>query len=175
MRWRIPLVAVLALFTLAAVSCDRPPPTAPESASVTETTPLFLKGGIGAVVTKGDIGCALIDGYGNAYPPDYTGNCGTEVGTWSRNGTAIFTTKMTGVPNPTGRTIHYGPFDVGSGDVLAANADLAPGPYPCYLLGADRDFDNFLATTNWRQTLTPSGGATITCVYTDKFAFAWPD
>jgi hypothetical protein len=173
MRSRIPLLLALAAFV--AVSCESSPPTEVEPDAVTESTPLFLKGGIGAVVTKGDIGCALIDGYGTTYPPDYTGNCGTEIGTWSRNGTAIFTTKMTGVPNPTGRTIHYGPYDIGSGEVAEANADLAPGPYPCYLLGADRDFDNFLATTNWRQTLTPSGVATIPCSYTEKFAFTWPD
>ncbi len=171
---RKPLI-LIALTIFVVTSCDEQSPTATDADAVAELTPTFAAGGIGAVVTKGDIGCAVIDGNGNSFPTDWTGDCGTEVGTWSRNGNAVWSTRMTGVPNPTGRTIHYGPFDVGSGDVFAANADLAPGPYPCYLLGADRDFDNFLATMNWHETLTPSGVATITCVYTDKFAFQWPD
>ncbi len=173
MRWKVPLL--LTLFAFMAAGCEQEPPTAPDEAGVTATAPAFLMGGIGAVVTKGDIGCAVIDGYGNVFPPDYMGDCGTEIGTWSRNGNAIWTTRMTGVPNPTGRTIHYGPYDLGSGEAAAANAYLDPGPYPCFLLGPDRDFNNFLATTQWHETLTPSGVATITCIYSEKFAFQWPD
>jgi len=173
MRWKVSLL--LTLLAFAAASCEREAPTAPTGDAAASPAPTFAKGGIGAVITKGDIGCAVIDGYGNSFPPDSLWDCGHEVGTWSRNGTAIWTTRMTGVPNPTGRTIHYGPYDLGSGEVAAANAFLDPGPYPCYLLGADRDFDNFLATTNWHETLTPSGVATITCIYNERFAFQWPD
>lgn len=172
MRWRIPLVVSLAL--LVVVSCNEQPPTAVVEDSAV-TTPVLAAGGLGAVVTLGDIGCYSIDGNGDYYPPTFDGSCFRETATYSQNGNSTWTMRMSGVPNPTGKTIHYGPYFVGSGQAAADYSFLDPGPYPCAVLGPDRDFDNFLYTTNWRQILTPSGEAITTCIYSEKFAWQFPD
>lgn len=177
MRWRTPfLLAAVAFMT---VGCEQEPPTAPDGASVTATAPAFLMGGIGAVVTRGDIGCGLIDGYGNVFPPPvdgmWVGDCGHEVATYGPNGNAVWVMRYSGVPNPTGRTLHYGPYDIGNGEVAESWSFIAPGPYPCGVLGPDRDIYNPLYTIKWKQVLTPSGEATLTCHYTKKFEFQWPD
>ena len=173
MRWQFPLVLLLIAFV--AVSCEQQPPTAPDGAAVAASAPSFAAGGLGAVVTLGDIGCYAIDGNGDYFPPTFNGNCWRETATYSRNGNSTWTMKMSGVPNPTGRTIHYGPYYIGSGQAAADLSFLDPGPYPCALLGADRDFNNVLYTTNWHQVLTPSGEATTTCVYSKQFEYQWPD
>ncbi|HSM16910.1 MAG TPA: hypothetical protein VK845_07925 [Gemmatimonadales bacterium] len=168
MRWRIPVVFILALFV--AVSCDQQPAEPSSAAAVVQSAPTFAAGGLGATVVRGDIGCALIDGDGDYYPPFFDGNCGTEVATYSRNGNAVFIMRMSGVPNSTGRTVHYDPYNPGW-RVVQDNPDLAPGPYPCYLLGPERDFNNFLMTTQWHSVVTASGEATFTCIYSTKWAY----
>ncbi len=177
MRWRLPFLLVLVAFV--AVSCQDQSPTAVETGAVTATTPSFAAGGIGAVVTKGDIGCGLLDGYGNAFPPTvdgmFVGDCGHETATYSQNGNSLWVMRYGGVPNPTGRTLFFGPYDVGSGEVAESWAFLDPGPYPCCVLGPDRDPYNPLCTTKWKQVLTPSGQATLTCTYAKQFEFQWPD
>jgi len=172
MRWRIPAVFTLALFV--AVSCDQQPIEPSSAAAAVPVTPLFAAGGLGSTVVRGDIGCWLIDGDGDYYPSTPTGSCGTEVSTYSRNGNAVFIMRMSGVPNSTGRTVHYDAYNPGW-RVVQENPDLAPGPYPCYLLGPERDFDNFLMTTNWHGVVTASGEATMTCVYSEKWKYQGPD
>ena len=136
-------------------------------------TPIFAKG---AVVYRGDIGCGVVDGNGDWFPagwPDVALPCGTEVSTYSNNGNASLTVRASGVPNPTGKTIHWGPYNPGAAWV--ASYDLPGPPYPCFLLGPDRDLENPLFTVNWHAVVTPSGQATLTCQYSKKWEFQWPD
>jgi len=175
MRKRTPVGLILVLTLLATVSCEQRQPVEPTSdVALVTSAPMLATAGHGAVVTRGDIGCALIDGDGDYFPPAYDGNCGTEVATYSANGNAVWTMRASGVPNSTGTTVHWGPYNPGW-RVIQDNPDMAPGPYPCFLLGPDRDFNNFLATVKWHEVVTPSGEATITCIYSEKWAYQGPD
>ncbi len=61
------------------------------------------------VIFRGDEGCGVLDGEGKRFPPDWPNNvltCGTEVATYSKNGNATVRVQVSGVPNPTGRTVH---------------------------------------------------------------------
>ncbi len=162
---RTPILIILALFV--AVSCDRQPAEPPSETAAVLEAPTFAAVGLGAVVTLGDIGCALVDGDGDYYPENFDGNCGVEVATYSKNGNAVWTMRMSGVPNSTGKAVHWGPYNPGW-RVVQDSPDLAPGPSPCYMLGPDRDFNNMLMTTNWHEVVTPSGEATVTCIYSKK-------
>jgi len=171
MRWQIPVVFIPAL--LVAVSCDRQPAEPSSSADVTPPAPAFAMGGLGATVVHGDIGCFLIDGNGDYYPSTFDGSCGTEVSTYSENGNAVAIMRASGAPNSTGRTVHFGPYNPGW-RVVQDNPGLAPGPYPCYLLGPERDFNNFLMSTNWHEVVTPTGEITFTCIYSARWAYHGP-
>ena len=145
----------------------------------TVAAPAFLHGSNpansnGAVVFRGDIGCAVVDGNGNWFPQTFDLPCGTEVATFSANGNAKVTVQASGAPNPTGKTIHWGPYNPGP-DWVASYPELTGPPYPCFLLGPDRDLDNPLFTLNWQATVTPSGQATLTCHYKKQWEFQWPD
>ena len=175
---------VAALVMLVGIACSQSP-TAPSDAAVFSPlvtgaamgTEGHTPGGPGAVVVRGDYGCGVVDGLGNWFPenfPDEGVNCGTEVATYSKNGNAKLTVQASGVPNPTGRTVHWGPYNPGWAWAASYEPDLTGPPYPCYLLGPDRDFDNPLFTVNWHATVTPSGQATLTCIYSKKWEFTFP-
>ncbi|MHC4094411.1 MAG: hypothetical protein ACYSVY_29775 [Planctomycetota bacterium] len=108
--------------------------------------PLFNNG---AVLFRGDFGCAVIDGEGNWFPENYLEPpdfpalfCGTEVATFSKNGNASLTVRASGVPNPTGKTVHWGPYNPGQDWADSYLPDITEPPYPCFVLGPDRDLDN---------------------------------
>jgi len=128
----------------------------------------------GATVTRGDIGCAVIDGNGEWFPQSFDLPCGTEVATFSRNGNAKVTVQASGAPNPTGKTVHWGPYNPGP-DWIASYPELSEPPYPCFLLGTDHDLENPLFTVKWHATVTPSGEATLTCQFSTKWEFQWPE
>lgn len=172
MRWRTLVVLIPALFV--AASCDQPPVEPTSATALAPSSTAFLAGGFGATVVRDDPGCYLIDGNGDYFPATFDGSCGQEVSTYSRNGNAVFIMRMSGVPNSTGRTVHYDPYNPGW-RVVQDNPDLAPGPYPCYLLGPERDFSNFLMTTQWHSVVTASGESTMTCIYSEKRKYQGPD
>ncbi len=131
-----------------------------------------------AVVFRGDLGCGLIDGNGEWFPAGFPDTdwleCGTEVATYSKNGNARVSVHTSGVPNPTGRTIHWGPYNPGA-DWVASYPGLPGPPYPCIVAGPSRDFVNdLLYTVNWHATVTPSGEATLTCIYSKQWEFEFP-
>lgn len=169
MRWRIAIVGVLALSV--AISCNQQPVEPLQDAGTT------LMNNKGAVVFRGDVPCAVIDGNGDWFPPGFPEEgipCGTEVATFSKNGNAKATIQASGAPNPTGRTVHWGPWNPGQA-MVDLWPDLNGPPYPCFLLGPERDFENPLFTVNWHATVTPSGQATLTCIYQEKWAFRCED
>jgi hypothetical protein len=166
MHWRISIIGVLAL--LVAVSCDQQPI---EPQQELGTTMLNNKG---AVVHRGEIGCAVVDGNGNWFPPTFDLPCGTEAATFSRNGNSIVTVRASGVPNPTGRAVRWGPYNPGQ-DWVASYPELTGPPFPCFTLGPDYDLNNPVFTVNWHETLSRSGQATLTCIYQKKFEFRCED
>jgi len=143
--------------------------TTPTELSETVSAPVFNNG---AVVFRGDIGCAVVDGNGDWFPQTFDLPCGTEVSTYSRNGNAKVTVQASGAPNPTGKTVHWGPYNPGR-DWVASYPELDGPPYPCFMFGPDRTTE--LYTVNWKATVTPSGQGTLTCIYSKKWEFQWPD
>ena len=129
----------------------------------------------GASVHKDEIGCRVIDGEGNWFPD--TGwdlPCTREVATNSKNMNAMIVVMASGVPNPTGKTVHWGPYNPGAA-WAAEYPDLEGPPYPCFLLGTDYDLDNPLFTINWSASVTPSGEGKLVCHYQKRWEFQWPD
>ena len=129
----------------------------------------------GAVVVQGELGCGVLDGSGNFYPEDFPNTvlpCNVEVATYGRNANASLTVRASGVPNDTGRTVHWGPYNPGPALAAWYDADYPDDvpPYPCILAGPSRDFVNdILYTVNWHAAVTPSGEATFQCNYSKKW------
>jgi hypothetical protein len=171
------------------VGCE-PDPSAPEmETQAVEVTALFsspFMGNMGlelgaslnngATVNKNEIGCQVVDGLGNWFPAaaDYSLPCNHEVATYSKNGNAMIVVRASGVPNPTGKMVRWGPDNPGE-DWAASYPDLQTGPYPCYLLGPDYDMKNPLLTIKWSASVTPSGEAKLVCHYQKKWEFQSPD
>lgn len=177
MRWK-PL-SLLTIIALGLWACDQtslqPVPDASE-ASLAELGTV-VAGDNGATVVKGDWGCGVIDGLGNWFPegyPDEALFCGTEVATNSKNLNAKITVRASGVPNPTGKLVRWGPYNPGH-DWAASYPQLPGPPYPCFLLNVDRDFENPLYTVNWSAWVTPSGEATLVCHYKKQWDFQLPE
>lgn len=126
-----------------------------------------------AVIHKGEIGCPVIDGEGYWFPGDWSLPCKIEVATNSKNLDAMIVVEATGVPSPTGKTVHWGPYNPRY-DWAASYPELSGPPYPCYLLGADYDLDNPLFTIHWKAWVTPEGNAKLVCQYQKKWEFQWP-
>ena len=128
-----------------------------------------------AVVFRGVLGCGVIDGDGNWFPMDYGPDsslpCWHELATYSKNGNAKITMQVKGVPNSTGKTVHWGPYNPGH-DWKSWYPEITDGPWPCIVAGPSRDFVNdLLFTVNWHATVTPSGHATLTCIYSKKWEY----
>ena len=163
------------------VGCE-PDPAGPEmDAGVVAPVPAFfapMAGYMGlnngAAVHHDEIGCQLIDGEGYYFPGDWSLPCNIEVATNSKNLNAMIVVHASGVPNPTGKMVVWGPYNPGS-DWAASYPDLSGPPYPCFLLGADYDLDNPLFTVKWSASVTPSGEAKLTCHYQKKWEFQWPE
>ena len=108
-------------------------------------TALFMGSGTqtthagGALVMTPGFGCALINGDGGVH---FTTDGGmVNVESRGRTATASITCGASGVPNETGALMTFDHDSTG---------------YMCTVLGAGE-------TKNWRQVLTPSGHAALTC------------
>ena len=167
MRWSR-LIPCAALAGALAGACDGTPvdPPLDDKASI-------LSSSQGAVVHHDEIGCAVIDGSGSWFPPPpnlFTLPCGTEIATNSSGLNASITVRASGVPNPTGKIVQWGPYNPGQ-DWVDSYPDLSGPPYPCFLLGTDYDLNNPLFTVKWTALVTPSGEATLSCQYSEKWEF----
>ena len=136
---RIVLCVALAA-TLAA--CGESPPTSPTDTGDFGGGTISTAGGNssnGAVVHHGEEGCAVVDGNGDLFPPppdEFTLPCGTEVATFSKNLNAKITVHASGVPNDTGKIVHWGPYNPGQA-WMDLYPELSGPPYPCYLFGTE--------------------------------------
>jgi hypothetical protein len=130
---------------------------------------------MGATVNRNEIGCRIPDGVGEWFPDDgWTLPCTMEIATNSKNMNAMIIVKASGVPNPTGRTVRWGPFNTPQVWADGYAPDVTEPPYPCFLLGPDYDLANPLYTINWWSYVTPSGEAKLVCHYQKKWEFQWP-
>ena len=173
------VVIALALLGLA-VGCE-PDPASLDLDTVEPAPALFapmtanMGSDMGAVIHKGDIGCRVVDGAGNWFPEDgWTLPCTIELATNSKNLNAMIIVNASGVPNPTGKMVRWGPDNPGQVWADSYLPDLTEPPYPCYLLGTDYDLDNPLFTINWWAYVTPSGEGKLVCHYQKKWEFQWP-
>ena len=124
----------------------------------------------------------MLDGAGMFFPADFSLPCGTEVATFSDGMNATISVQAKGVPNPTGATVLWGPYNVGGTEWAAQFDGSIPGfpildgpPYPCFLLGTDYDLANPLWTVKWSAHVTPGGNASLVCQYSEKWAFHCED
>jgi len=148
-------------------ACDSPPTAVQD----VEALGVLMKAegmGHGAIVMRGG-DCAVIDGTGAFFLIP----CTVEVATYSPNGNALAVAHASGVPNPTGQVVFWGPNDPGW--EYAATWEeyfgITTPPYPCYVLGPQGEA---LFTVNWSAMVTPSGEATMTCHYSKKWEYQWP-
>ena len=127
----------------------------------------------GATVNHGMPGCSVLDGFGAWFPVD----CGMENATYSKNGNATIEVDAKGVPNETGKTVHWGPWDepVGMYEawVWSEPPVLTGPPFPCFVFGPD--YETPLFTLHWKGTVTPSGVGKLVCHYSKKWEFRCED
>lgn len=113
--------------------------------------------------------CAVVDGTGALVPAE----CRMQVATPSATGNATVVVQVSGVANPTGTTVHWGPADPGWqwAGLFYLTFGLTAPPYPC---GVIVESGEVRFTLDWSGTVTPSGQATVTCHYSDRDAYQFP-
>lgn len=171
MRW-LRIIPCAALTATLAGACDGTPVDLPAD----EAEILMAVGdNNGAVVHHDEIGCALLDASGSWFPADFSLPCGLEVATYGNTMTSNLSAQATGVPNNTGRTVHWGPWNTEGTDWAAGYPELTGPPYPCFVLGPDYDINSPVFTMNWKAHVTPSGNASLVCHYSKKWEFNCED
>ena len=139
----LPLLAVVGLLA----ACHDQTPVAPDNEV---TAPLFNQSGEHAarVIHKGETEvCWMIDGNGEFVGPFSPINIITN----GKNGNAHHICHAEGIANPTGKAI-------------VDKAKDYPGE-ECWIWDGD---GNWLVTTDWKQIISASGHATLTCHYKNK-------
>ena len=120
----------------------------------------------------GEHTCAVVDGDGHLLPVP----CSTQVATPSANSNATVTVKATGVPNTTGKTVHWGPENPGFewAGLFYYSFGVTGPPYACGVkVGPGSTyFVDIVFTLDWHAIVTPSGEATVTCHYRDESAWS---
>jgi hypothetical protein len=169
MLWRIPLVVLLVAGLVAA--CDQAP-TAVDADDAPDAAGIVMEadGNNGAVRWIPDPECGVFDGDGEFFIVD----CRNQIATYSANGNALVVVQASGVPNPTGKTLHWDAYN--PPQIMLDWFGLTEPPAPCFLYGpgglAEEDF---LFTVNWKATLTPSGQGSFICHYAKKWEYQWPN
>ena len=118
--------------------------------------------------------CAVVDGIGAIVPVP----CTMQVATPSSNSNAMVVVQASGIYNPTGETVNWGPENPGGqwAGMFYVLFGLTEAPYPCGVQvgpGA-RYFVDIVFTTKWHATVTPEGDAEVVCHYSDKWAWVPP-
>lgn len=120
----------------------------------------------------GSLPCAVIDGLGGLVPVP----CTKQVATPSSNRNALVVVRASGIFNPTGETVTWGPENPGYAWAYVWSLPplgLTEPPYPCGVkVGSGSAwFVDIVFTTNWHATVTPEGDAEVVCHYSDKWAW----
>jgi hypothetical protein len=122
----------------------------------------------------GEHTCAVVDGVGALVRLP----CALQVATPSANSNAMVVVRASGINNPTGKTVNWGPENPGFqwAGLFYLTFGLTGPPYPCGVkIGPGSTyFVDIVFTLNWHATVTPEGKATITCHYSDKWAWLPP-
>lgn len=120
----------------------------------------------------GSLPCAVVDGVGALVPVP----CTMQVATPSANSNAMVVVQASGIFNPTGGTVYWGPENPGFqwAGLFYLTFGLTAPPYPCGVkIGPGSTyFVDIVFTLNWHATVTPEGDAEVICHYSDKWA--WP-
>lgn len=123
----------------------------------------------------GSLPCAVVNGVGGFVPTA----CTKQIATPSSNQNAKVEVRASGIFNPTGRTVHWGPDHPGYAWAYIWSLPpfgLTAPPYPCGVkIGPGSTyFVDIVFTLNWHATVTPEGDATVICQYSDKSAWTPP-
>ena len=164
MRWRIPVVATLAL--LFAVSCQDMPTTVNESPAAAPEILASSHGNNGAIRWIPDPFCGLWDASGGlVFPVD----CKQQISTFSQNRNAVITVTGT-VDNPTGMVVTWDAYN--PPPLAFVLFELEEAPVPCVLF--DTEGELALYTVKWSALITPSGRAKVTCHFADQWEWEPP-
>jgi hypothetical protein len=156
------------------LACEQPPTTTGDAQAGALSLGLANNNGARIWLPDGSLPCAVVDGTGAFVPV----SCTMQVATPSANSNALVTVHASGVPNPTGRTVHWGPDNPGyqwAGLFYLTFGVTAP-PYPCGVkVGPGSTyFVDIVFTLDWHATVTPSGEATVTCHLSEESMwFPW--
>ena len=164
MRWRIPLVVLLALFV--AVSCDQAPTQVEDTAGAVPGALMSVDGNNGADRWIPDPECTVFDGDGNPFWVD----CRNQISTYSRNGNAVAIIQATGVPNTTGKVVTWDAWN--PPQLMLDWFGLTEPPAPCFVYGPGQVG---LFTLKWEAKVTPGGHGSLICHYSKKWEYQWPD
>jgi hypothetical protein len=168
-RFRAPLGIAAALALSATLACERSP-VAPNEDNA-EGVRFGRTNDNGARIWLPNYThCAVVDGTGAFFVPVA---CTMNVATTSSNSNGTVVVQAAGVPNPTGKTVHWGPDNPGWNwaAFFYFQFGLTAPPYPCGVIDAN---GVVRLTLDWHAIVTPSGEATVTCHYSDRQAYQFP-
>ncbi len=155
----------------AMLACEQPPTATDDAAAGAVMLGRYNDNGASLWLPDGSLPCAVVDGTGAFVPVP----CTMQVATPASHSNAMVVVRASGVPNPTGKTVHWGPENPGYmwAGLFAATFGLTAPPYPCGVkVGPGSTyFVDILFTLDWHATVTPSGEATVTCHYSTKSAW----
>ena len=172
MNWSAGLLRLAGGVALAGmVACEQ----APTAADGADAGGMMLgrtnNNGASLWLPDGSLPCAVVDGNGAVVPVP----CTMQVATPSANGNAMVVVRASGIANPTGRTVHWGPDNPGYqwAGLFYYTFGLTAPPYPCGVkVGPGSTyFVDIVFTTDWHATVTPSGEATVTCHFSEDSAW----
>jgi hypothetical protein len=153
------------------LACDQPPTATDDVNEGAVMLGRSNDNGASIWLPDGSLPCAVVDGTGAFVPVP----CTMQVATPGSNGDAMVLVRASGILNPTGKTVHWGPDNPGYqwAGLFYVTFGLAAPPYPCGVkVGPGSTyFVDILFTLDWHATVTPSGEATVTCHYRDKSAW----
>ena len=156
------------------LACASPPTATTDTDAGAVLPGLANDNGARIWLPDGSLPCAVVDGVGALVPVP----CSRQVATPSPNSNALVVVRASGISNPTGKAVHWGPDNPGymwAGLFYVTFGVTAP-PYPCGVkVGPGSTyFVDIVFTLDWHATVSPSGEATVTCHYSTESAWYPP-
>ena len=166
MRSQITIALVLA--ALVATGCDQTAPTDTQDSPANIFPVLTSDGNNGASRWIPDDACGAFDAEGNLIFPN---DCRNEISTNSNNENAMAVIRASGIPNSTGRVVHFDAYNPPYS--MYEIWGLDEPPLPCNLF--DADGEPTLFTVKWSATISPSGEGVFNCHYQKKWEWVPPE